>query len=181
MGDQLCLDGLDTPLTAEDEYLSAIKPQLLQVVEDAGCAQEMLKFKSATAPKTSSASYRSVAFGSMTAFRLRLQEKRPYISAPAACAELIRTQWPDVEAKEADGYIRIPVDPQQIDSYTIGLCALVAAAIDRVPKEWDCCSRYQECSDARHCVHPDKTMALSCGYRKILNSGKIYYGVNRNA
>lgn len=43
-----------------------------------------------------------------------------------------------------------------------------------------CCSRYLECSDAKQCVHPDPAFALGCGYRKILASGKIYYGENRN-
>lgn len=52
--------------------------------------------------------------------------------------------------------------------------------IDKLPKEFDCCSRYMECSDAKHCIHPDRDFSLKCGYRKILRSGKIYYGVNRN-
>ena len=53
-------------------------------------------------------------------------------------------------------------------------------AINRLPKSWDCCSRYMECSNAKRCVHPDPSLALECGYRKILASGKIYYGENRN-
>lgn len=51
--------------------------------------------------------------------------------------------------------------------------------MDSVTKEFDCCSRYMECSDAKHCVHPDPDFAISCGYRRMLNRGIIFYGTNR--
>lgn len=43
-----------------------------------------------------------------------------------------------------------------------------------------CCSRYEECSDAKHCTHPDIMIASRCAYRQNLHSGKIFYGKNRN-
>lgn len=43
-----------------------------------------------------------------------------------------------------------------------------------------CCSRYEACSDAKHCTHPDIMIASRCAYRKNLHSGKIFYGKNRN-
>ena len=52
--------------------------------------------------------------------------------------------------------------------------------IDAIPKEFSCCSRYMECSNKIKCLNPDKEMAMRCGYRKILMSGKVFYGVNRN-
>lgn len=42
-------------------------------------------------------------------------------------------------------------------------------------ERFDCCSRYKECSAAGKCVHPDKIYATSCGYRKNLLKGKIFY------
>ncbi len=42
-----------------------------------------------------------------------------------------------------------------------------------------CCSRYEACSDAKKCVHPDPTFATSCQYRKNLQAGRIFYGKNK--
>lgn len=39
-----------------------------------------------------------------------------------------------------------------------------------------CCSRYNECSNARKCIHPDQMYATACDYRKNLESGKVFYG-----
>ena len=46
--------------------------------------------------------------------------------------------------------------------------------------DFGCCSRYAECSDAKHCIHPDKLRALSCTYRKRMKAGMIFCGKNRN-
>ena len=45
---------------------------------------------------------------------------------------------------------------------------------------FDCCSRYEQCSDAKQCIHPDQTFAGGCRYRQRLRKGIIYYGKNRN-
>ena len=42
-----------------------------------------------------------------------------------------------------------------------------------------CCSRYNECSDAKKCLHPDQMYATACAYRKNLENGNIFYGVNK--
>lgn len=52
--------------------------------------------------------------------------------------------------------------------------------IKRSSKEFDCCYRYLECSDAKQCIHPDPEFALQCGYQFILKEGRVFYGINRN-
>lgn len=47
-------------------------------------------------------------------------------------------------------------------------------------ENFGCCSRYEECSNAKHCIHPDKLTAIACSYRKNLEKGKIFYGLNKN-
>lgn len=47
-------------------------------------------------------------------------------------------------------------------------------------KDIGCCSRYLECSDARHCVNPSSDISLHCAYRQNLNKGLIFYGENKN-
>ncbi|WMJ84494.1 hypothetical protein ACS3UN_06920 [Oscillospiraceae bacterium LTW-04] len=43
-----------------------------------------------------------------------------------------------------------------------------------------CCHRYEECSDAKECTHPDRLRAMCCDYKKHLEEGRIFYGQNRN-
>lgn len=43
-----------------------------------------------------------------------------------------------------------------------------------------CCSSYVQCSDEKRCIHPDLAYATACQYRGNLESGKIFYGKNRN-
>ncbi|HJB20964.1 MAG TPA: hypothetical protein H9773_04590 [Candidatus Fournierella merdavium] len=42
-----------------------------------------------------------------------------------------------------------------------------------------CCSSYIECSDNRKCVHPNPYYASGCMYKKNLDAGRIFYGVNK--
>lgn len=43
-----------------------------------------------------------------------------------------------------------------------------------------CCSRYEECSDKKTCIHPDIKLASGCYYKTNLEDGRIFYGKNRN-
>lgn len=43
-----------------------------------------------------------------------------------------------------------------------------------------CCSRYVQCSDLKNCIHPDVLHSKGCVYRKNLESGRIFYGKNKN-
>lgn len=43
-----------------------------------------------------------------------------------------------------------------------------------------CCSKYEDCSNAKHCLHEDQVYSMVCVYRKNLDSGRIFYGTNRN-
>ncbi len=43
-----------------------------------------------------------------------------------------------------------------------------------------CCHKYVECSDAKKCLHRDLLYARGCQYRKNLESGRIFYGKNKN-
>lgn len=43
-----------------------------------------------------------------------------------------------------------------------------------------CCARYEQCSDAKKCIHANQLYSKACEYRKNLESGKIFYGKNKN-
>ena len=44
-----------------------------------------------------------------------------------------------------------------------------------------CCDLYVQCSDAKKCLHRDQSYARNCWYRVNLESGHIFYGVNKNS
>lgn len=60
--------------------------------------------------------------------------------------------------------------------------AIASAVFEAILREngFGCCSRYEACSDAGHCIHPDVMFAAQCSYRQNLHAGKIFYGKNKN-
>lgn len=173
MDNQFYFPGLEPPEFKEVSYLDSIMPNMKKAVEENNGDSSLLSFKATNG-------YSVVSFGVLTVFRLRLRKKQNFVSVPITLEDLIPVSWPRKTSKSEEKYIRIDIDPQALETYTDFLISLTRVSVDRYPKEWDCCSRYLECSDTTHCVHPDKAFALSCGYRTILGSGKIFYGKNRN-
>lgn len=49
-----------------------------------------------------------------------------------------------------------------------------------VDNEFGCCHLYNECSDEKKCIQPNVTFSNRCYYKKNLNDGRIFYGMNRN-
>lgn len=43
-----------------------------------------------------------------------------------------------------------------------------------------CCNLFIECSNAKKCVHSNPLYSMGCMYRKNLEAGHIFYGVNKN-
>ena len=48
------------------------------------------------------------------------------------------------------------------------------------PDSFGCCGSYLQCSNEKHCIHENPYYASGCMYKKNLDAGKIFYGVNRN-
>ncbi len=81
-----------------------------------------------------------------------------------------------------DGYESAPFLPTE-DGISMHIPALQRAldsVIDAGACEYSCCSRVEQCSNARRCVNPHPYIAANCNYRKILKSGRVFYGENRN-
>lgn len=174
MDNQVAFIGFEAPEHHERGFLDKIAPDLQAVIEDMGGDSQLMNI-------SVTISYTAVMFGNLTAFRLRIRGKQSYISIPLTLADLIPSDASIKNASAGEKYCRVLItDEHPLDSYTSFLINVVGETVNRYPKEWDCCSRYLECSDAMACTHPDKAFALGCGYRKILSSGRIYFGKNRN-
>ena len=168
MSSQITLTGFESPEYHEKEFLTIIETDLRAAVESIGGDGSLL-------------SITTTKFGNLTAFRIKIRGKQHYISIPLSLADLIPVDAPSKKPTNSEKYYRVLItDEHSAESYIPFLVNVVSETVNRYPKEWDCCSRYLECSDAKTCVHPDKAFALGCGYRKILSSGRIFYGSNRN-
>lgn len=173
MDNQLYFPGLEPPHEKEQTVYEKILPTLREAAENAGGSGEVLTIKHGKY-------YSSIWFGSLLAFRICLR-KDNYIEVPVDLKDKIPQLLPSTKQKMVAGnFWRVYWSATDIANNAPALAEVMKATVDRTPKEWDCCSRYMECSDAMRCVHPDKKIALSCGYRRILNSGKVFYGKNRN-
>lgn len=172
MPEQFYIPGAEPAELKEGAYLNDLLPELESAVENHGGPSELLLIKSTKA-------YSAVFIGNLTVFRLCMRGKQKLISVPVSMKDLIPSHWTQKTPKADQKYILVPIE-YPLHDYDDFLISLAGATIDRYPKEWDCCSFYMECSDAKVCIRTDKKIALACGYRKILNSGKIYYGKNRN-
>lgn len=85
------------------------------------------------------------------------------------------------EQDKKQGFVRInfETEPESFLQYKDILCNALDKAIDSIPKEFDCCHMYNQCSNAGKCITPRKHIALKCSYRRILKSGKVYYDTQK--
>lgn len=47
-------------------------------------------------------------------------------------------------------------------------------------ESFGCCSKYEECSNNKQCVDNNIRFRMGCIYKKNLDDGKIFYGINKN-
>ncbi len=91
-------------------------------------------------------------------------------------------KFDEVKYKENELYIRIYInDINDINKISNELKEIYRYLYSNEPVDnFGCCSRYIECSDTLKCINPDKKLAKGCQYRENLESGKIFYGKNKN-
>lgn len=173
MDEQIAFGGFEAPDEKEREFLDSVLDKLRETVSKVGLSEASLKTKVTS-------DYTALFLSNITVCRIRFRGKRHYFAVPIALKDLISAEFEVSAPKSNPKYVNVYVDQTSQVKYADFLVCLVAASIQRYPKEYDCCSRYEQCSDAKACIHPDKGFALGCGYRKILSSGRIFYGKNRN-
>lgn len=118
------------------------------------------------------------------AFRICCRKGQSYFGISDSYLENVPPEFRAMAtaSKRKDGFTNLEFEPTQdgVERYADLLCAILDAVTYSLQKDFDCCSRFEQCSKAKQCVHPNPAMATGCGYRKILKSGRIYYGENRN-
>lgn len=164
---QIPLASIEAPYAKELATYEELLPQLREAARGYGADPDAITIKHGK-------NYSSVWFGSLLAFRLCLRKSR-YIEVPIDSKPFVSAIAPEEDQKQIAGsFWRVKLGKEPAAVHVSALSNTVRAAIDRLPKEWDCCSRFDQCSEAGRCIHPDPTFALSCGYRRILNSGRVF-------
>lgn len=177
MSKQVSLDGFESPHEKESVAINEMLPQLRDAAIAMGASANGISIKRGRS--YSSIWYGPDGVGSVLAFRLRLRDQSRYLEVSPSCKAIVQEYAPSAKQTKS-GFWRVNLGDSSVSDYLDFLMLVFQDAINRIPKAWDCCSRYMECSDAKRCVHPNASSALVCGYRKILSKGKIFYGKNRN-
>lgn len=175
--EQISLSDL-TPGKAQSLYEAYLCPALQKVIDNNNLDVNLLTFR---AGEGTASNYSSVAFGSSLVCRIRYNDRQNYLGISRRYTRFLPDDAEIKTTKSDPEYVRVAFGaPEEITRYTDSLCRILQEIINAIPKSFDCCSRYEQCSDARKCIQPDKSIALACGYRSILASGRIFYGKNRN-
>lgn len=107
-----------------------------------------------------------------------------------------KTRLNALKLSSFDASVEMPSDVEYVDNKTpywiiekdsnnlsIFFKRLIEKAIDAYRPKADtfaCCSKFNQCSDARKCLHENLLYSKACFYRKNLESGNIFYGKNKN-
>ena len=86
---------------------------------------------------------------------------------------------------DKNGFFKYEIVDKNLDDLAFYVSEALAGVDQYVldnysPEPFGCCSKYMACSDAKKCLHDDKLRAKGCMYKANLDSGRIFYGKNRN-
>lgn len=136
---------------------SLIEPILLSVIEKNNAPISALRLSNGQ-------QYDSVMYSSSVLCHLHFCGNDSFIDVPSPA----RGSSTHISISDEDDLIA-KIEP---------ISARLDYLIDKSPTQFDCCSRYIQCSDALRCIHPDPSLGVGCRYRRVLKSGRVFYGKN---
>ena len=165
--------GID--ISEEQRAFELVYPELKKILLDAPIDSGILNFK-----EIGNCSSVSFMDSGEVVFQIRIRKKTNYILIPEKYEYMLSSATSISKSKSNPGMIRISIQSyEDILQYASVLCEILDK-ICRKYRDFGCCSRYEECSNAKKCIHPDPKFALACWYRYNLLDGKIFYGENKN-
>ena len=173
------LEQLDffSPTLTEDQVYNLLLDSLSSVISQNNVSHDKLIRKDGKA-------YSSVWYDTQMAFRICCRDNHHYFSVSNLYTSNAPTELHKYVTKDGryDGFTNFEFVPDTdgVMRFSTFLSSTLDMAIDSIAKEFDCCSRFEECSNVMHCTNPNVAIATGCGYRKIMKKGRIFYGKNRN-
>lgn len=171
------MEQLSLGMDKTDERLAfeMVYPELADLIHNAPLDSRILIFREI---KDRSSVY--FLSQSTVYFQVSFRKKTKFLFLPETYADELPTGTQISQVKSDGGMIRVELKtPKDILRYISPLRNILDGLI-RSYHFFGCCSRYEACSDAKQCIHPDALLALGCKYRQNLMDGKIFYGKNRN-
>ena len=152
--------------TSEEEAFDLLRPGLIATLEANWADPAQLRFDRRK-------NYCSILYGSSVIARLS--------TGASPAVSVLKGKQPIPGSVENGNFCKLSLgDLSEAATYLPQMQEALQSILDRIPKEFSCCSRYQSCSDQKACVNPNRDMALRCAYRKVLHGGKVFFGANRN-
>lgn len=115
-------------------------------------------------------------------FKMLTKKTGQHIVIPTDVAEDMNFDKYDYKRmKDGDVHIRVneyEVAEELRDEILIGIMDSLKESVAVEP--FGCCNSFIQCSDQLECLHKGKKSYLGCHYRKNLESGRIFYGKNKN-
>ena len=113
------------------------------------------------------------------------KEKKLLLSfnLPDEILKLLENESFHIEIKTTKNDTTVLIDPEDKDFQSFSLFVIqnaLDAFMSSGGSAFGCCDRYNECSDAKKCLHENRLYALGCAYFHNLREGRIFYGKNRN-
>ena len=161
-------------ISDERRAFELIYPHISDIIYNAPIESEILIFKEIN--NCSSVYYLST---NMLLFQIRLRKKSKYLLLPEKSIDEIPEGAAICKSKSDPGMIRIPITAAEDILAFVPTLRNTLNAMTKRNQSFGCCSRYEACSDAKTCIHPDVKFALGCQYRHNLMEGKIFYGKNK--
>ena len=162
----------------ERHAFQLIEPALKEILEKENLLSQSILFR--VGKQTSLYSSVYLFNESSILCRICFRGKQHYLSISSSYEDLIPAETSYKIANSDRNYCRIPLKSvNDIELHKELLCEILTIQLDTFPSEFACCSRYEICSDAGKCIHPDSDRAIRCFYRKNLKKGKIFYGKNK--
>ena len=126
-------------------------------------------------------SYISVTVRKKLAFVIRANSRMQTLETMSELAEAYVDRVAGAFA--FDGKYRFPLTASVDDTRTID--EMISAVLSEAGgyntgHMFLCCNDFVACSDARHCLRGSDPEYRGCCYRKNLEAGRIFYGINRN-
>lgn len=175
MNEQICLN-LPTDAQTHNTILAQLRIALLETLRKNWLPDSFLV--SVEKPKSS-----SLYLLNNSNLILRVKEKDScfYLSVSEAIADHLPDTLKHRKDDSRKDYVKISIDNGIITQDHIFAAQIaLQRTLDAITCDFGCCGKYEECSDAKQCIHPDKQTSLSCYYRRNLLQGKIFYGQNKN-
>ena len=123
------------------------------------------------------AAYHAIEFFGQSCLNFKGTKTR-YVEVSPKIDALFAAEYIALDNSRTNAWSRIPAHELSFSEHP----QLVIEIYEKylMTNGFDCCSRYNECSEAGRCTHPDIMVAGQCTYRQKLRNGRIFYGSKRN-